>query len=353
MKALKKSLIAFLSIIFLVSSKVEKKEKFLLVETKGDEGENARGDVMGNKNGDTDYSQHWTDKEPFPIGDPGPTCSHPPCIPSEIKVQVYVSDGLVKKYRLHQLKHGKDSKSINSQIQRLFTKSNQDLERLDEGGFKIVQQGKAKALSRSDVEMGKSFVDRYGGNRTRYLSDHLDQMFAYGLTFQQSVERMPNRGDVDLRILFIDRGNMSYPDPMGLAEEFCICKQNGHGCIIVFAIKNIARWDTHVKVLSHDIGHTLGVFPHADSYYKVPKKDTSEATFNIDDLYDDHKDNKDENVKLLMWPDVYEDAEIWSTWAREQIKSQDNTCLKKGQPITVKDTVKESLIQSTMRPPEL
>ena len=38
MKALKKALITFLSIIILVSSKVEKREKFLLVETKGDEG---------------------------------------------------------------------------------------------------------------------------------------------------------------------------------------------------------------------------------------------------------------------------------------------------------------------------
>ena len=44
-----------------------------------------------------------------------------------------------------------------------------------------------------------------------------------------------------------------------------------------------------------------------------------------------------------MWPDVYEDAEIWSTWAREQIKSQDNTCLKKGQPNTAKDTAKKIL----------
>merc|ERR1712126_249467 len=92
------------------------------------------------------------------------------------------------------------------------------------------------------------------------------------------------------------------------------------GCIIVFAIKNIARWDTHVKVLSH-----------ADSYYKVPKKDIGD----INELY--------ENSKLLMWPDVYEDAEIWSTWAREQIKSQDNTCLKKVQPNNVKNAVKKIL----------
>jgi len=312
MKALTNSLIIYLSIIILVSSKVKKTEKYFLVETKEEKGENARGDVMGNKNGDEDYSQHWKDKDPLPTEDPGPKCSHPPCIPSEIKVQVYVSDDLWRKYNLHQKKHGKQAKPIHSQISRLFTKSNKDLERLDEGGFRIVQLEKAKPLSKSDVQMGKSFVDRYGGNQTKYLSDHLDQMFAHGLTFQQSVERMPNRGDVDLRILFIDRGNMSYPDPMGLAEEFCICKENGHGCIIVFALKNIARWDTHVKVLSHDVGHALGVFPHADSYYEVQKRDKS-----------------GENAKLLMLPDVYEDAEIWSTWAREQIKSQDNTCLKK------------------------
>ena len=331
MKALKTSLIAFLSIIILVSSKTKKKDKFFLLETKSDEGENVRGDVMGNKNGNEDFSQHWTVKEPLPTGDPGPTCSQHPCIPSEIKVQVYVSDDLWKKYILHQKKSGQETKSIHSQIQGLFSKSNKDLERLDEGGFKIVQLEKAKPLSKSDVKMAKSFVDRYGGNRIKYLSDHLDQMFAYGLTFQQSVERMSNRGDVNLRILFIDRGYMSYPDPMGLAEEFCICKESGHGCIIVFAIKNIARWDTHVKVLSHDVGHALGVFPHADSYYKVPKKDIGD----INELY--------ENSKLLMWPDVYEDAEIWSTWAREQIKSQDNTCLKKVQPNNVKNAVKKIL----------
>ena len=38
MKALKTSLIAFLSIIILVSSKTKKKDKFFLLETKSDEG---------------------------------------------------------------------------------------------------------------------------------------------------------------------------------------------------------------------------------------------------------------------------------------------------------------------------
>ena len=100
---------------------------------------------------------------------------------------------------------------------------------------------------------------------------------------------------------------------MAAAEEYCICKRSGHGCIIVFSIEDIARWNKDAKVFSHEVGHTLGVYPHADNYYES----SNEGTRN-----------------LIMWPAVHKDAVIWSPWARDQIKSQNNSCLKTVQPHT-------------------
>ena len=110
--------------------------------------------------------------------------------------------------------------------------------------------------------------------------------------------------------MFTDRSTLNKDDLDAVAEEKCVCKRSGFGCIIVFPIKDLRNWSKEHVILAHEIGHTLGSDPHDDDYYYTSQNH--------------HGKN------LIMWSNVFvKDAFIWSPHARKKIKQNKNTCLKK------------------------
>ena len=56
----------------------------------------------------------------------------------------------------------------------------------------------------------------------------------------------------------------STPD---LAEENCVCQEQGYGCVIVLAIQQYNDWSSDAKLYAHEFGHVLGVELHDDHFY--------------------------------------------------------------------------------------
>ena len=77
---------------------------------------------------------------------------------------------------------------------------NEDLKLLDNGGFEIhYDQGLAK-LSNSDVKMKRKYKDRLDNNRKKIFEN--SDILAHAFSFQEAVQKMPNRTDVDVRYVF-------------------------------------------------------------------------------------------------------------------------------------------------------
>ena len=66
------------------------------------------------------------------------------------------------------------------------------------------------------------------------------------------------------RVLFIPEQILLGDGTIGSAEEKCICRPSGYGCIIVLAIEYVQDWSYHSTVFTHEFGHVLGAMYHDD-----------------------------------------------------------------------------------------
>merc|ERR1712142_250161 len=190
------------------------------------------------------------------------------------------------------------SRSVNIQIENVLKNVNRDLPRLDNGGYEVVNEDSPTRLSNSDVTMKQRYKDRMDSNIMKMFDKNV--ILAHGFSFQEAVEELPNRNDIDVRILLIPYSR--HFDLNAVGEEYCVCKPTGYGCVIVLTIRNPADWSKEWKVFTHEVAHTLGAM-HDDEEY----------------MY---------NNKLIMWPEVEMDANIWSPVAKESINQQDHSCLR-------------------------
>merc|ERR1712142_22413 len=255
-----------------------------------------RGDILTNsKLGGSDYSMSERVLKEPPRRDRAPKCLQPICYLKEIRTKFYVNDDVWETF----LKIGYHG--IKKQIETTLAIVNKDLSRLDNGGYKLVPDGFPTKLSESDVQLADKYQDRLNNNITKPFDKHSIHSLAF--TFQEAVQNLPNRNDVDVRIL-ITKFTSSFT-LNAIAEEFCICKPEWFGCIVAWSIRNLTDWSKDASVLTHEIGHTLGQQLHDEEYYRY--RDTN---------------------KLVMWEVVDEEAHIWSPEARKAINNQDHSCLR-------------------------
>ena len=201
--------------------------------------------------------------------------------------------------------HGEDdpTQEIVNQLETLFKGVNKHLVRLDNGGFMVDFDHNVTNFGKSGIRLKNTYIDRTDKNILKKFDK--SDIFAHTFTFQEAVEVLPNRYDVDLRILIIpERTLIGNLQPRGTAEETCICNPDWFGCIAVFSIVLKNNWSFHQTVFAHEIGHTLGMDVHDDQFY-----------------------NEDIKDKLLMWSSVSREAFVWSEEARRRINNQDNSCL--------------------------
>ena len=55
------------------------------------------------------------------------------------------------------------------------------------------------AMSDAYIDMPKTFVDRWDENKTKVFAHNKEDDTDYGLAFQQAVNKMPNKMNVDIR----------------------------------------------------------------------------------------------------------------------------------------------------------
>ena len=82
-------------------------------------------------------------------------------------------------------------KFLRGQVTRAFNLANQNLRRLDNGGYKVKFNGTIQRLESSDVKIKKTYVDRLDGNKTKKFDD--SNIFSRTFAFQEAVEKMPDR----------------------------------------------------------------------------------------------------------------------------------------------------------------
>ena len=80
---------------------------------------------------------------------------------------------------------------LSGQVTKIFDLVNQNLRRLDNGGYKVIFNGTIQRFENSDVKIEKTYVDRTDGNKTKTFDS--SDMFSHTFTFQEAVEKMPGR----------------------------------------------------------------------------------------------------------------------------------------------------------------
>ena len=220
-----------------------------------------------------------------------------------IQTKIYIDDQL---YRSMQAYFGKlnVNDEINAQIQRTFKEVNKLLLKLDKGGYRVEFPGETSKLENSEIKLGQTYIDRRRGNVRRPFDPH--DVFAYTFTFQEAVEKLPDRFAVDLRILFIREPIFSAT--VAASEENCMCNPKWFGCVLVFSIAYLDQWWYDKSIFAHEIGHTLGMDVHDNQVYEA-----------------------NPGNMLLMWQNVSHSAHIWSPESRKRINGHDNSCLRKAQ----------------------
>ena len=81
----------------------------------------------------------------------------------------------------------------------MISSANSFLTKLDNGGFVVETFDAPVSISKSDVKFGNTYVDRIDGNKTKYVSENKNSMLATYFSFQQSVEKLPTRMEVNVR----------------------------------------------------------------------------------------------------------------------------------------------------------
>jgi len=229
-------------------------------------------------------------KKKPPVDDHPPKCLKPPCHLKKIKVKFYVNDDIQEW----------TDEAFKTQLNKTLKKSNEDLARLDNGGYKVFYEDIRK-LGNSDVKLKGHYTDRLDRNKIKAFSK--ESLLAYTFAFQEAVQELPNRNDVDIRILLVKR--LSHWRTVAFSEEHCLCKPRGFGCVVVFSIDTPWKWHRHRSLFSHEIGHTLGPAFHDDDFY----------------IYNPYNN-------LIMWSVIDRGAYIWSPETRQAINEQDHSCLE-------------------------
>merc|ERR1712083_423955 len=123
------------------------------------------------------------------------------------------------------------------------------------GGYRVEYVRNVTKLGASELKLKDTYVDRLNGNQTKKVD--INNIFSHTFTFQEAVQKLPGRRNVDLRILMIPERRGGGPT-LATAEETCICNYNWFGCIAVFSIRNPDDWTFHSTIFAHEIGHALG-----------------------------------------------------------------------------------------------
>ena len=95
-------------------------------------------------------------------------------------------------------------------------------------------------LGNSDVVLKDTYRDRTDGNVTKVLNR--EDIWSLTFAFQESVELLRDRNEVDLRILV---SQLSWNSPIltvAIAEENCLCNPHTFACIANFGIKYLDNW---------------------------------------------------------------------------------------------------------------
>merc|ERR1712142_357005 len=259
---------------------------------KGLERINVEGDTLGRYSfrfESEDSSRSMSVKQDPPTKNEPSKCLKKPCRMKKIKTKFYVDDDFWKE----------GEEKIKLQLDKTLVGANKHLSILDDGGYKVVNDEPLVKLSNSDVKLKENYTDRLDGNEIKILDTK--RLLAITFSFQEAVQELPNRNDVDLRILLVKYQNTF--SKHAFAEEHCLCKPSGYGCVVVFSIAGMTNWGS--SLFAHEIGHTLGPAFHDDTYYKYK-----------------HGNN------LLLWSSIDRTAYIWSPKAREAINKQDHSCLE-------------------------
>ena len=90
-------------------------------------------------------------------------------------------------------------KFLRGQVSRAFNLANQNLRTLDNGGYKVKFNGTIQRLESSDVKIKKTYVDRLDGNKTKKFDQ--SNIFSHTFTFQEAVEKMPDRSLFSTEVL--------------------------------------------------------------------------------------------------------------------------------------------------------
>ena len=82
-------------------------------------------------------------------------------------------------------------KFLRKQLREMFDQANENLRRLDNGGYEVTFNGTIQRLENSDVKIKRTYVDRLNKNVTKKFKH--SNIFAHTFTFQEAVEKMPGR----------------------------------------------------------------------------------------------------------------------------------------------------------------
>ena len=188
-------------------------------------------------------------------------------------------------------------------LEKLFTIVNQHLSHLDNGGYFVQFDKTVHSLKTSDVKIGKTYIDRLDSNTTKTFNQ--SDIFSHTFTFQEAVQQMKGRMNVNVRLLVIP-GEILDSEEKATAEEHCVCEPDWFGCIIVLSIGDKHNWSKSASMLTHEFGHVLGAVVHDDKFYPSERAE-----------------------ELIMWSKVNPESTVWSDKARKTIKKHDNSCMER------------------------
>jgi len=181
-----------------------------------------------------------------------------------IRSAIIVDDELYEKMIEEKSFRGKNINSeIVKQIIKAFRDINELLKTLDDGGFRLVFNKNFVKLSQSNVRLGDTYLDRRVDDIRKAFDP--DDIYSYSFTFQEAIEKIPDRHNVDITILFIPEKTKS--STIAASEETCICNPAWYACVAIFSIRDLENWSYHSTIFAHEIGHTLGMDIHDDSVY--------------------------------------------------------------------------------------
>lgn len=226
--------------------------------------------------------------------------------PRIVELEFYVDD---RRWKESQEKYGKSPLAdINKEINQLLEDASLHLAKLDKGGYKLHLHKPVEQLKNSEIKLGSTYRDRRNDNKTMDL-DKTD-ILGYAFTLQEAVSEMLSKGwktppNILRFILASGYQNCSTGEvcPVGgvstkaAAEEYCLCNPDTFPCVGVFTQTSNSVPDS--VLLAHEIGHTLGVYPH------------------------------DEQPGYIMSDPIRDrDEYVWSEWSKGMVNAQNNSCLE-------------------------